>query len=338
MSDWTESQIIDLISREFPSRDDITIRGIGDDCAILRDRFELITTDASIEGVHFNLEWMTLADAAYRSMTSNISDIAAMGAYAGPFTLALGLSPALPLHEIQAAVQAIKSCIQDHGLDKCWLIGGDVVRSRQTLFSITLLGQNPPWPAVLRTGARPGNAILVLGNPGFSAAGLEICRRGLHLTPEFQKFATFIQDFRRPKALTALGPAIARRQLATAMMDLSDGIRTDLPRLMMQSHCAAKIQIENLTPPPQLCEIAEKFDLDPIDWMLCGGEDFGLLMTCEPNHAMTIINLARENGISCFRIGSCMQGTGVQWLENGLPSLRSDESFSHFPSHSEAPS
>ena len=153
MSGWRESDVIALITELFPGRSDILARGIGDDCAVFCRGQRLISTDASIEGVHFNLDWMTPGDAAYRCLSSNISDIAAMGAEPGVFTMALGLPGEMAFDDIRGIFLNLKQCIADHGLDGCWLVGGDVVRSPVLMFSITILGELPPWPIVCRNGA-----------------------------------------------------------------------------------------------------------------------------------------------------------------------------------------
>ena len=331
MSHWTEEQVIQAIQEIFPSRKDLAPCGIGDDCAVLMPGLELITTDASVEGVHFDLSWMSLADAAYRCMTSNVSDAAAMGAYAGPFTLALGLREDIEFNEILSAIQAIKDCIQEHGLSDCWLIGGDVVRSSQVFFSITVLSQKPAWPVVLRSGAKPGDVILALGRLGMSAVGLELYRRSFDKKCSRQSaYAPYLKAFCRPHALTSLGPDIAQQQLVHAMMDISDGIRTDLPRLMKQSHCGARVDLGVVIPDGDLIQICKEINIDPIDQMICGGEDFGLLVTTPPQNVAKIKKYACTHQVPCYEIGVCTDSKNVEWFERGKSSHRIDTSFSHF--------
>ncbi len=327
MTHWTEAQIIQMIAHHFGPRPDLAPHGIGDDCACICANQRLISTDASIEGVHFDLNWMSLADAAYRCLASNISDVAAMGAYAGPFTLALGLPPDLAFDQIEQAIAALKKCIEDHGLDKCWLIGGDVVRSPFAFFSITILGDLPKWPFVTRNGAHPGDLIYVAGNIGYAAAGLEICRRKLSFAPEFEPF---LNAFKRPMALTDFGPQIAQNHLASAMMDLSDGIFCDLPRLTSQSHIGAIIQTADLRPSAELESLAQNLGVPPIDWMICGGEDFGLLITIPPQNQQTFESLASACRIPHQKIGICTSQPDIQWMNGNRPIQICDRSFSHF--------
>ena len=331
-STWTEGDVIGALSRAFPHRADVSPRGIGDDCAVLRDGNVLITTDASVEGVHFDLHWMTPAQAAWRCLASNVSDVAAMGASAGPFTLALCLPPSMPFEDIEAMAQAMRDCIDAHGLPDCWLVGGDVVRAPMLAFSVTVLGMRPPWPVVMRTGARPGDAVVVFGNPGYAAAGLEICWRGLHRAGQSPETwaEPFVRAFCTPVALTRLGPELARRQIAAAMMDTSDGIRTDLPRLLRESGCGARIDVARLVPDEALARAAETLAADPVAWMLDGGEDFGLIATCHRDMIEAARECATQCGVAMHVIGECVPGQGVEWLEGEKPCTRPDTSFSHF--------
>ncbi len=333
MTEWTEAQVIDEISRTFPVREDLVERGIGDDCAVMQNDMKLITTDASIEGVHFDLRWMSVADAAYRCMTSNVSDIAAMGAYAGPFTLALGLPPSLDFYEIRKAIQAIKSCIIDHELEDCWLIGGDVVRSPFVMFSVTVLGKRPEWPVVCRNTAKPGDTVIAMGNLGHAAAGLALFDSGTYLDENRIKSCSLeplLKAFCRPKALTGVGPILAKNRLVSSMMDLSDGIRTDLPRLLKQSQCGAVIDLDALVPDKCLLRACDVLQCDARDWMACGGEDFGLLMTATVDNVSKIEKIASENDIPCIILGKCTQNSDLIWNENGRLSSRKDQSFAHF--------
>ena len=332
---WTEAQIIEIIEDIFKTRKDISPKGIGDDCAVIdlsgaNKGLALITTDASVENVHFNLNWMTLADAAYRCMTSNISDIAAMGAYGGPFTLALGLNPNLTIDEIREAIDAIRQCIEDHGLTKCWLVGGDVVRSDHTFFSITLLGNQPEWPVVYRNGAKPGDTILAIGNIGMSAAGLDILTKQRNDSKHTDLFAPFIQAFKRPVSCAELGPELAKNKLATAMMDISDGIQTDLPRLLKQSQCGAEIQLEAFNPSHEMKQVAQILQANPVEWMTCGGEDFGLIMTCKEKNVIKIQDMATQFQVPCHIIGKCRTQTGVLWKLNGNTIEMKNKGFVHF--------
>ena len=324
---WTESDVIEAIMEVFPSRRDLVTLGIGDDCAVLARGERLVTTDASVEGVHFDVAWMTLADAAYRCLTSNLSDVAAMGGEPGCFTLALGLRPDLGFDEIRGAIGAMRQCVEEHGLSRCALVGGDVVRSAVAMFSVTMLGEVPEWPVVTRAGARAGDVIAVLGDPGYAAAGLELCRRG---RAGESSWSRFVEAFRRPRAQVVLGPLLARVRLVTAMMDTSDGIMTDLPRMLKSSGCGAELDVGAFVPDAAMAALGCELGMDPLGWMASGGEDFGLLVTADPCHVCALERAALEYGVRCRVIGRCTAERRLCWLKGGREVAMEDASFSHF--------
>ena len=327
MSGWHESDVIRLINEMFPCRDDILDRGIGDDCAVFRRSQHLISTDASIQGVHFNLDWMTPGEAAYRCLSSNISDIAAMGANPGAFTLALGLPADMTFEDIRGIFLNLRQCIADHDLDVCWLVGGDVVRSPILMFSVTILAELPPWPIICRNGALPDDRILALGHIGHSAAGLELFEKNLSTQPGFEPL---LDAFRRPKACVHAGMRLAELGLVSSMMDLSDGIYTDLPRLLAESHCGADVDVTGLVPDKLLDDAASVCRVDPRDWMVFGGEDFCLLVTAPDKNIPNIHKVAQDFELPCYHIGICRRGDAISWYENHQKMTRNNRSFSHF--------
>lgn len=315
-------------------------RGIGDDCALLRSAYDLVTTDASVEGVHFSLDLMTVADAAYRCLASNLSDMAAMGAVPGAFTLVLGLRPDLEESAIVGAIEALKACIAAHKLDACWLVGGDVVRSATTFFSVTLLGTRPQWPLVYRKGAMPDDLLLHIGELGRSGAGLALLRSGKAVPHKgsgafwrneasWGPWAPFVKAFCRPQALTQMGPALAKAGLAHAMMDSSDGLMMDLPRLLSQSTCGGIVDLDAFQPDPALLSAANCLSLDARDWMLSGGEDFGLIVAASRLDLDSIRDMAYDFGLPCRVIGRCTEGLTLNWMANGQMVVPNDHSFYH---------
>lgn len=329
---WSESLIIEEIQKIFPPRADIASIGIGDDCAALKRPASLVTTDAAVEGVHFDLRWMTLADALYRCLSANLSDIAAMGAVPTAFTLAIGLKNTFPFSEIRNAILAMKDCLNDHNLRQCTLVGGDVVRSPQAVFSITMMAPAPPWKTVTRSGARPGDAILWIGNMGCAAAGLAICQTpGALENPTLAAYGNFLANFKRPTAQTAIAPLLAKTRLVHAMMDTSDGLMTDLPRMLAMSRCGADIRLDDIRPNDAMRQLAQNLNKDPMDWMICGGEDFALLVTSAPGDIEKIAEYARICHAPCKKIGTCTQKNGhIRWLKDGAEVFPKNTGFSHF--------
>jgi|GEM_PF-1053208 len=328
---WHERDVIAAVASVFHEHRDICDLGIGDDCAVLRRAPRYVTTDACVEGVHFDLGLMSMADAAYRCLTSNISDVAAMGAEPGPFTLALGLPPSVPMSEICLAIGALRDSIAEHDLASCWLVGGDVVRSDVIFFSVTMWGEAMAWPCVRRDGAREGDVLLALGGLGHAAAGLDALRAGYRADGELSAgLRRCIRAFLRPRAQVGLAQTLAQKGLLRAMMDLSDGLMADLPKLLARSECGGRIEIDALVADEALQEAALTLGVDPIDWMLSGGEDFSLLVAVLPDHVATIRDLAYGQGVSCHQLGTCCREAGVHWTRRSEPVIPCDKSFSHF--------
>ena len=328
---WCEEDVIAAIRGSFGNDGGRIRLGMGDDCAQLGDGLTLITTDASIEGVHFDLDWMTPGDAAYRCLTSNLSDVAAMGARAAAFTLALGLRPDLPFDAVRNIIDGLKQCLLDHDMTHCILVGGDVVRSPVVMFSVTMLGETPPWPIVTRHGASPGDIIGVLGHIGYAALGLELCKNGCcrdnHPTSEI-----FLNAFKRPRCLPHLGPQLAQAQCLTSMMDTSDGIMTDLPRLLTASSCGATVELDHFCPDAEMIRTANRCHADARNLMVCGGEDFGLLFTCRENKLKLIRHAAACSNIPLILFGQCTKTAPghILWTERGKQTHPINRSFSHF--------
>lgn len=328
---WTEAQVIEEIARQFPPRPDIAPLGIGDDCAVVSDGQNLITTDASVESVHFDLSWMSLADAAYRCLAANLSDVASMGAEPGCFTLALCLRPDLSFESIREAIGALRQCISDHGLKDCWLIGGDVVRSGVVSFSITMLGKKPDYPLATRGGACHDDVLAVLGNMGYSAAGLEICRRNLMYADEMSEYRPFLEAFKRPRAHCALGISLVSQGLIHGMMDTSDGIMLDLPRMLSRSGCGAIVDVNAFRADLTMENLARELHVQSRAWMVCGGEDFGLLVAISRDKMERVKSVAASFGVSFTELGRFSKSIrGIRWMDGAKEVQVKNVSFVHF--------
>lgn len=328
---FTEFDVIQAIQRIFPTRPEITPLGIGDDCALLARPGNLITTDASVEDIHYDLSYVSLAEAAYRCLASNLSDIAAMGGYATSWTLVLGLKPGFEFAEIERSIQALRQCLEDHQLPDAWLVGGDVVCAYKSFFSITVLGQCQidihHWAPIKRSGAKPGDAVAVFGFPGRAAAGLDqLMRFGKNNIVD----PATVQAFLNPHALTQLGPALAQNELVSAMMDTSDGIYTDLPRLLAQSNAGAIIDVETFNPDEPLQRQARALQTSPLKYQLCGGEDYGLIATVPNRNIDTVRKLAYSMGIPVAFIGTITDNHDLVWTRQGQAFTPKDQSFRHF--------
>lgn len=253
------------------------LKGIGDDCAIQyqREGWELLTsTDLLIEGVHFNRQWIGMEELGRKSAAVNISDIAAMGGQ--PKSLFLGVaSPAdISVAELEQFIAGFLAVAEQHGAT---LAGGDTCRSLgPLLISVTVQGEVEAGQAICRDGARVGDAIYVSGTLGDSALALTDLLEGR--SPE----EALLKRHNRPEARVNLGRKLSTGRLASAMLDVSDGLLSDLGHILEASGTGAELELAALPlSAPFRSRLREKPSL--IDLALAGGEDYELLLTspCE---------------------------------------------------------
>jgi len=240
--------------------------GVGDDCSVLRLRTGhelLVTTDFCIEGVHFRREWHPPEVVGHHCLTRGLSDIAAMGGEPVACFLSLGLPPKLPQSWIKGFLSGLLALAREHRVQ---LAGGDTSSTPQITADIVLTGQVPAGTALLRSGARPGDRIFVTGSLGASGAALKKMYAGQRLRP-----ARSSQHF-FPQPRLEAGQWVRKHRVATAMIDLSDGLSVDLAHICEESGVSATVSAEALP-------IARGADLNSA---LHGGEDYELLFTAAP--------------------------------------------------------
>jgi thiamine-monophosphate kinase len=265
------------------SATDGLIRGIGDDCAVLRlspGSELLVTTDLCIENVHFRRAWHPAAAVGHRCITRGLSDIAAMGGQPLACFLSLGLPEDLPQSWVNGFLRGLLAQARRFRLP---LAGGDISSARQITADIVVTGQVPAGTAVLRSGARPGDRIYVTGSLGGSAATLKQLFAGKKIKPTRSNTHFY------PTPRIAAGAWLRARALATAMIDLSDGLSVDLAHICEESRVAAIVEAIKIP-------ISRGADLE---LALHGGEDYELLFTV-PRRAKVPARIA---GITVTEIG-----------------------------------
>lgn len=280
-----ETSLIGRLAQLIPSirdkREKSTLRlGIGDDAAVLRPSPRsqwAISTDFSLEGTHFQANYPP-DSIGYKSLARSTSDLAAMGAKPRYFLLALSLPSSKTRKWLLEFASGMSRAARE--LDSR-LIGGDISRSASVAICVTVLGEVPSDLAVSRSGARPGDLICVTGTLGSAQLGLEIALRGLSRRPSLRKL---LRPHLYPKIPVATGQALAHRQIASAMMDISDGLSTDLGRLCTASGVGAQIRADEL-PAVRVPSDMRSRGLDSLALALHGGEDYGLLFTVPPKSA-----------------------------------------------------
>jgi len=310
-------------------RDDVLV-GIGDDAALLAwPRGDLLlTTDALVEDVHFRRATATLREIGAKALAVNISDVAAMGGEPRFAVLALAIPATRPVSEVDELYAGLGEVAARYGVA---LVGGDTCASPDRLvLTITLVGRIE-GPALCRSGARPGDAILVTGSLGASAAGLAILERGSVPAPA-EALATVLRAHRWPTPRVAEGRVIRASGLATAMIDLSDGLATDLDHIAVESRVGAVVRLQALPIDEATRVVARALGADPHAWAVSGGEDYELLFTASPDTAGTLAaRVTAETGTPVSLIGEiCPAGQGLAFVdETGRPAVV-QPGFEHF--------
>ena len=263
----SEKQFIGSIRRlAHASRNRAVLRGIGDDCAVLRPKagFDLlVTTDLSIEDVHFRRPWHPARSVGHRCLARGLSDIAAMSGEPLACFLSLGLPPDLPQKWADDFLTGLMALAKHWGVE---LAGGDVSSAAKITADIMVVGQAPTGKAILRSGAKPGDRIFVTGQLGASAAVLRRMFTGERVRPSRSSRHFF------PEPRLEVASVLRQRGLASSMIDLSDGLSVDLAHICEESRVAARISASKIP-------IASGADLQ---LALHGGEDYELLFTAPP--------------------------------------------------------
>ncbi|MDH4106643.1 MAG: thiamine-phosphate kinase [Gammaproteobacteria bacterium] len=311
----------DIIARYFsrttPRKD--VLLGVGDDAALLvpaAGQALVAATDTLVEGRHF-LPGTPAAALGHQALAVNLSDLAAMGAEPAWALLSLSL-PAADESWIAGFATGLYGLAERHGVA---LVGGDTV-SGPLVVTVEVLGFVPPDVALRRSGARTGDLICVSGSPGVSAAGLAELQAG---RATFEAKDPRVQRFLRAEPRLALGRAL--RGVATAAMDVSDGLLGDLRKLARASGVRACIDLERL---PIAEELSGYPPAEQERLVLHGGDDYELLFTLPSDHFGLIARLAQAGGCSVRCIGAMTAGAGVECRREGAAIALEGTGFDHF--------
>ena len=286
------------------SSDSQVLIGIGDDCAVLRllsgrgqERDTLVTTDFSLEGIHFRREWHAAESVGHRCLARGLSDIAAMGGEPVAAFLSLALPRDLPQSWVGRFARSLTSLAEKFGVT---LAGGDTAESPNgVLADIVVVGSVPKGRGVLRSGARVGERVFVSGELGGSAAAVWQMRKKARRKLNPREFPRHFF----PEPRIELGRILREKKLASAMIDISDGLSTDLAHICEESGVGAEVQAE-LIPRASVGKPAREVDLR---LALHGGEDYELLFTSPPNRRVPL----RIAGVPITQIGHITRGRKV---------------------------
>lgn len=332
-----EFRLIEQLRRDFGRTGSGVVRGIGDDAAVIappRNRQLVLTTDLLVEGVHFDLQTASLKEIGYKAAIANLSDIAAMGARPEYALVSIALPAAWTTTNVMRLYAGIMEACRPY---RVALIGGDTSSSPHRLFlSLTVTGSVPAGGALLRSGARVGDLLYVSGTLGDSLAGLALLTRTSRrdaarpLPSSHRRF--LINRHRRPVAHPRLGQVLSSDRLASAAIDLSDGLSGDLHHLCEQSRVGAEIIASALPISPALRAYARTSRSDAVTLALQGGEDYELLFTVPPAKQRALQRVARRTGrrLTCIGVIRSKQFGVLVRDERGRLRRLPVTSYTHF--------
>ena len=283
-----EFGLIKHLTKDLPTLQESTKKGIGDDAAVLNfgAKRTLITTDLLLEGVHFNLEYVPLKHLGYKAAVVNFSDIYAMNATPTQITVSLGVSKRFSVEDLEELYSGIRLACERYNVD---LVGGDTSASMTGLtISITCLGTAAAKEIVYRNGARINDLICVTGNLGTAYMGLQLLERerlvmqaNEKATPAFEGKEYLLERQLKPEARRDIIAKLHEAGIKpTAMMDVSDGLSSELMHICSQSNVGCAVYEDKLPIDYQAAALAEEMNLNIVTCALNGGEDYELLFTC----------------------------------------------------------
>jgi thiamine-monophosphate kinase len=309
MTGFTEDDLI-LAMRKLLSEDMPGVRlGLGDDAALVEvgGHLEVLTTDLLIEGVHFRRHTTSAHDLGYKAMVVNVSDVAAMGGSPRHALVSLGIPPEIDMTWVVELYAGLRDAAGEYAAS---IVGGDTSRSPTVVIGVALTGEVGHDLAITRSGARPGDRVVVTGTLGAAAGGLRLSEAE---RPDARAIASsagreLLMAQARPQARVGEGQTLAREG-ATAMIDVSDGLAIDLFRLCRESGVGAAVTLANVPVSPAVVELAPALGVDPLALALGGGEDYELLATLPAQAVSLTTELLRDRfGTPLTDIGEIREG------------------------------
>ncbi len=311
-----EKALITKLSRQFSLAPASSHLGIGDDCAVLpsitRGQKIVISTDSLVEGVHFRRDWSSPEDLAVKSLESNISDVAAMGARPRAVLLAWSLPRNIGNNWVDRFLRQFKKELRQRRVE---LIGGNTTASPAGIvITITVLGIVPERQIKLRSGAKVGDILCVTSFLGDSAAGLRLLKSGAK-APK-----SLVRKHLRPQAHVEEGCFLGTFSAVHAMMDLSDGLKEDLPRMLEASNKGARVELERIPTSKDLQITCAKKKWSASELAVVGGEDYSLLLAVHPLSFKKISTAFKKKfRRPLFAIGKVSKGKKLLYVEADIP-------------------
>jgi len=320
-----EFGLINLIKRRVFSEDKSVLVNIGDDAAIIRpspDKLLIFTTDTLMENVHFDLRYFTFEQIGWKAMVANLSDVAAMGGLPKFALATIGLPKSISVENVISIYDGMNDIAKRH---KCKVIGGDTLFSPKGIFiSITLLGEVEKKYLVKRSGAKRGDLICVTGDLGEAQAGLEFLKKYPHRKSAFtRKHLTPLPRINEARILV-------KNSKISSMIDISDGLSSELFHLTEESHLGAIIYEAKIPISPNSIKVGNLLKRSPLLWALSSGEEYELLFTVGRNELAKLGKVKEKVRVSI--IGEMVnKNEGVFLMEkSGKKRKLSKSGFTHF--------
>lgn len=288
ISSLGEFGLIDRLTKDFPLRNKESKKGVGDDAAILNFGGDdvLVTTDMLLEGVHFDLRYVPLKHLGYKAAVVNFSDIYAMNGTPKQITVGIGASSRFTVEHLEEIYAGIRLACEIYGVD---MVGGDTCASRSGLvISVTCIGTAPEDQVVRRDGAQPTDLICVSGDLGAAYMGLQLLERensvaaahGPGFEPDFAGREYILERQLKPEARRDVVEEFRKRGIRpTSMMDVSDGLSSELLHICMDSNTGCRVYEDKIPIDYQTACMAEEFNMNLVTAAMNGGEDYELLFT-----------------------------------------------------------
>ena len=340
VSDLGEFGLINHLTKHFKISQQTTIKGVGDDAATLAQETgyqTILTTDMLVEGVHFDLSYAPLKHLGYKAVIVNLSDVYAMNAKAEQITVSIAISNRFPVEAVEELYAGIQAACELYNVD---LVGGDTTSSTSGLIiSVTAIGKAKAEDVVYRDGAKPNDLIVISGDIGAAYLGLQVLEREKQVflvnpnsQPDLEPYTYLVERQLKPEARKDIPELLAKLGVKpTSMIDISDGLSSEILHICSQSKVGCKIFEERIPMDPQFMMTCEEFKLEATTVALSGGEDYELLFTIpiedhdkiKGNPHLTVIGHITEadQGVNLITRAN----TQVEIIAKGWKNLTADE-------------
>lgn len=297
ISSLGEFKLIDRIVEGFENLNQSTLKGVGDDAAVIHTKsHQVVTTDLLVEGIHFDLMYTPLKHLGYKSVIVNLSDVCAMNAVPKQILVSLALSNRFSVEAVDELYAGVKAACDKYRVD---LIGGDTTASLKGLtISVTAIGETQPEKIAYRNGAKEGDFLVVTGDLGAAHIGLQLLEREKKVFLEAPNVQTDLSGHEytvgrqlKPEARLDIVEVLKNLEIVpTSMIDISDGLSSEILHICKQSNVGCVVHEENVPIAKETYDTALSFNIDPINCALSGGEDYELLFTVKPEDLHKVEN------------------------------------------------